>query len=216
MFTQVPSLTPSLRHWIVRRCRHNKRHRTAYIHLVYLKKKLIELQSFLPSFPASSPASLQAALLQPAAQEALVGFYKTAKKSKRGPKHSLLALTQFCAILKLEMLRTKEGWMLVLLGGGQEGRGGEEWEGWRDGGKEEEEEEEEEEEGGEESNSARKRRRRTRHSRRLVYPPCLPHAPSLSPVLQAWLISLFRVDTRRLRGTSRAYLQQLHSLWHRF
>jgi hypothetical protein len=49
-----------------------------------------------------------------------------------------------------------------------------------------------------------------------VYPTLLPHAPSLSPPLQDWLIGLFRDDTHRARSTNHNYFKSLRPFWRRF
>lgn len=136
-----------------------------------------------------------------------------------------------------EKTLVKEGReQLVEVGGGVEG-----WEGWREGGEKEEEEDEEEEEGGdkgrkrwrkeneEEAQAEEEIEREEKEEReegeenaksrckvgthRLSYPTLLPHAPSLSPALQEWLIGLFRDDTRRAFSTNKAYVTLLHSFW---
>ena len=153
LLERIPSCTPSLRHWIVRQFRHDKSQRIAYAQLAHLARKILELQPFLPSSPASTPAFLQAALLQPAAQKALLSFYLKAEERKTGPESVLSALIHLFVIFRLEVCTKTQGRMLVVVGGGEEGGAGEKWEEWREWGKSEEagdEEEEEEDEEGEE------------------------------------------------------------------
>ena len=49
-----------------------------------------------------------------------------------------------------------------------------------------------------------------------AYPSLLPHAPSLAPALQDWVIGLFRDNISRARKTNLNYCRLLCSLWERF
>jgi len=152
LFQSVPFLTPSLRRWIISRFNHRLSATTASLYLRSLTHTLLNLQPSLPSTPSSTPTSLQAALLQPAAQKAVITFYVKAEQRMSGPGSALSVLNHFFAILKLELVRTQRGRTLAVSEGGQGGGGEEEWEGWREGEEEEEAEngEEEEEDEGEE------------------------------------------------------------------
>jgi len=68
----VPSCTHPLRCWLVQRLCESKAFNIAYYYLLAVKQALLTLRPSLPSTRSSTPASLQAALLQPAAQKAML------------------------------------------------------------------------------------------------------------------------------------------------
>lgn len=78
-WTDVLSLTPSLKRWVARRVQQDRIVKTAYNKFVEVRPILVSLQPFLPSSRFPTPASLQAALLQPAAQQALLLFHRQNK-----------------------------------------------------------------------------------------------------------------------------------------
>jgi hypothetical protein len=141
----VPSLTPSLRHWLVRRFRATKSYASTSVYLRLLHGILLSLQPFLPPSPPPTPASFQAVLLQPTPQKALLRCYEDLEKGRREKRGkdwgaSKTAFSLFLDCLHLGLVGTERGVEVVVVEGLQEG-----WEGWGEG--EEEEKEEGEEEG---------------------------------------------------------------------
>lgn len=86
----------------------------------------------------------------------------------------------------------------------QQGKGQEELEEYEKGEEEDDDDVEEEDEADEdeEEREVSTTRKRKSGQRYLRYPSHLPYAPFLSPVLQNWLIGLFRDDTCRTRRTN--------------
>ena len=111
----VPSLPPSLKLWVARRVQQDRIVKTAYNKLVKVRHILVSLQPSLPSSRFSTPASLQAAFLQPAAQQALLLFYRQNKAGRKAGTTVGNALMSFKAFLQIARLELREG------GGGREG-----------------------------------------------------------------------------------------------
>jgi len=129
----VPSLPPSLKRWVARRVQQDRIVKTAYNKLVKVRHILASLQPSLPSSRFSTPASLQAAFLQPAAQQALLLFYRQNKAGRKAGTTVGNALMSFKTFLQIARPELREGGnegeredRVVAVGGRDE-----EWEGWQ-------------------------------------------------------------------------------------
>ena len=180
----VPSLTPSLARWVILGFLQDKTYKTVYTYLLSLRQSLSSLQPSLPSSPSSTPASLQAVLLQPATQTAVLRYYREMRERRREGKtwdtaNTRTAFNHFLALLKLTIKKEggeEGGEELVVVRGARKG-----WKGWRE--EEEEEEEEEGEEEEEEEGSVFRRR--------------LEGVTLLAPALKEKVRNLFRyVETK--------------------
>ena len=108
-----------------------KSHKDAYTFLLSVRHALLALQSFLPPSPSSTPASLQATLLEPTVQHALVQYYsffrneikerRIGREGVEGAAKTVAALRHFLAILRVRLSQKDE--LLVV---GERGKGGKE------------------------------------------------------------------------------------------